>query len=413
LSKKISIKQIGRLAGYNLLAVIVLLAVMELTTRSASWMTGRGFTLGTDELEAYDPGIESIYAWHPFTGFTFRPDRIFIAGHHHSGERVRHYTDSHGFLCPRSAVQPRYEKPANEIRIAFIGASTTANLNLPYAKNWPGHLGRRLQKKFPGKRVRIINAAVPGYDTAESLGNLALRVMPFDPDVVIIYHLYNDLKVINRQKGFQPDYAHVHDRPLGYHEKPHWMLRFLNNSMFYVRTRAKYREMIKNRAAARLVEQPANDSSGSARSSAIPGLAMDTFRQHMVSLVSIAQGEGTQVILSSFATLHDPGFDWSAVDRMESLLSPLQKTELVSLTHFTPGLTLEGIFAGVRKYNEVLKQIARSYHTGWVDNARLIPHEDACFIDRVHFSEDGARRMAENFFPAVVLALEERTRGID
>ncbi|MFP4446941.1 MAG: hypothetical protein ACLFPD_11930 [Desulfosudaceae bacterium] len=73
--KKISIKKIGILAGYNLLAVIVLLAVMELTTRSVSWMTGHGFTLGADELEAYDPGIESIYTGHPFTGFTFRPDR--------------------------------------------------------------------------------------------------------------------------------------------------------------------------------------------------------------------------------------------------------------------------------------------------------------------------------------------------
>ena len=87
------------------------------------------------------------------------------------------------------------EKAKDEIRIATIGASTTANLNLNYEDNWPGKLGALLQSEFPDKQVTVINAGIPGFNTAQSIGNLTLRVLRFSPDVVIIYHAYNDLKL--------------------------------------------------------------------------------------------------------------------------------------------------------------------------------------------------------------------------
>ena len=43
---------------------------------------------------------------------------------------------------------------------------------------------------------------------------------------------------------------------------------------------------------------------------------------------------------------------------------------------------------------------------GLVDSANLIPHKDAYFVDRVHFSELGARKMAENLFPEVLKFLK-------
>src|SRR6056297_704535 len=220
------------------------------------------------------------------------------------------------------------------------------------------------------------------------------------------HQLYNNLKTINRQKSFRPDYSHIHDTPLGYHEKPGWFARCLNHSMFYVRTRAEYREFMKKRRAADLTGGSSKGPKEPARLSDIPRHASETFRHHITSLASIAQGGNARVVLSSFASLHDPGLNWSDPAHISSLLSAIQKTELFSLKHFTPGLTLEGIFTGFRRYNRLLKAIARRHHTGFVDNALRIPHEDTYFIDRVHFSRKGARRMAENFFPAVLAALK-------
>lgn len=64
-------------------------------------------------------------------------------------------------------------------------------------------------------------------------------------------------------------------------------------------------------------------------------------------------------------------------------------------------LTFPAIFDGLNKYNEILFKIAVKEQVGWVDNANLIPHEDQYFVDRVHFSKAGAKRMAENIAPVI------------
>jgi len=38
----------------------------------------------------------------------------------------------------------------------------------------------------------------------------------------------------------------------------------------------------------------------------------------------------------------------------------------------------------------------------------LVPHEDKYFVDRVHFSSEGAASMAKNFLPVVLEQLKKR-----
>ncbi len=291
-----------------------------------------------------------------------------------------------------------YPKAANEIRIAVIGASTTASLNLSYEENWPGHLGFLVQNALPGQKVTIINAGVPGFNTAQSIGNLALRVIPFNPNVVIIYHAYNDLKAIKKNSVFKPDYSHIHLKPYGQHKQPNFFKRCLNHSMFYVRVKNSYRNLINKK---KLVKQVIDAKKGENRLSDIPPEAVRTFEQHLRALVAIAEVGGAKVILSSFATLHDPTLDYTDGEMIKKL-SKLKKTELGSILHFTPHLKLSTIFKGIRQYNDVLKTIGQQEKIGWVDNALLIPNDEKYFVDRVHFSKNGARLMAENFLPVVL-----------
>ena len=367
---------------------------------------GKGFSLSLHEIGPYDKRIQSIYQWHPFIGLTFSPNCNFIGSHPSSHKRAVIFVDKHGFLAKDQTLE--YEKPANEIRTATIGASTTANISLPFDENWPGYLGMLVRKHFPNMNIRVINAAVTGFDTAQSIGNLALRVMPFKPDIVIIYHAYNDLKAIRTDVTFLPDYSHFHTTPYGYHKKPNFMIRLLHNCMFYVRARNKYREYKSNvKKFDRLAKRNALKEDIKKRLSHIPQQAAQTFEQHIHALVSIAESEDAKVILSSFATLHDPKLDWSNPKSLERL-SEFQKRKLYSLLHFTPGLTLEAIFDGFNQYNEVLKRIAVQEKTGWVDNASLVPHQDKYFLDRVHFSSEGAKQMAKNFLPVVLEKLKEQ-----
>jgi len=372
----------------TLVTLSVFFAVIELATRTVAWTKGHGFALALDELDATDAAITDIYQFHPFTGFILKPNRTLISGHRRQEGASRNVTDGHGFLSESGSLP--LAKGSDEIRIATIGASTTANVNLSYAENWPGLLGAMVTEHFPDRRVTVINAAVPGFNTAQSIGNLALRVMPFKPDVVIIYHAYNDLKAIRVGDTLKPDFSNVHKQPYGHHDRPNVLIRVLNKSAFYVRTRNAYREFRKERGNNDVIV-------GDNRLAAVPSAAADIFEHNIRMLISIAAAGGARVILSSFATLHslDP-------NTQERSLTPMMRTELYSILKFTPGLTLEGIFRGLSSYNDKLNGLATTLGTGWVDNAALVPHADAYFVDRVHFSRAGALRMAENFLPVTL-----------
>jgi len=385
---------------YSVITVIVLLGSIELTTRTLSWVSGNGFGLSLHERDPYDRRVTDLYQWHPFTGFIFEPGITFLGSHPNQRSKAEIHVDSYGFLA-KGDQGLTYDKPGNEIRIACVGGSTTANINLEYSKNWPGYLGHLIQSDFPHKSVRVINGGTPGFDTAQSIPNLALRMMPFKPDIVIIYHAYNDLKAIRLDRPFRKDYSHLHETPYGFREKPHFLTDLLNKSMFYVRIRNAYR---RHKHVADKPTPSRDYPKGQERFSSVPQEALETFQQNIRTLVSIAHAGGAEVILSTFATLHDPKWDWSTPETL-NLMSSYQKKNLTGLTQFIPGLTLKGIFDGLSQYNAVLREIAVQEKCALVDNAHLIPHEDPYFVDRVHFSDLGAKQMAENLYPTVVKLL--------
>ncbi len=380
----------------GLLISVIFIITVEMTTRLTSFFSGRGFSLSLDELDPLDKGIRDIYVWHPFTGFIFRPGKIIIGSHPNQKERSEVRIDRDGFLSREEELS--LEKPPGEIRIAAVGASTTANVHLNYDDNWPAHLERIVQQSFPDRKVRVINAGIPGYDTAQSIGNLSLRVMPYKPDIVIIYHGYNDLKALSKDVEFKPDYSHIHTVPYGYRKEPPAYTLLLNNSMFYVRARNKYRERI-----ARKME--IDRLRGTNLINEIPAQAGETFEQHIRAMAAVARGGGAQVVLSSFATLHNLQLDYADQEVLKAL-TPRQAEELFYLLKFTPGLTLEAIIQGLADNNVILERVAADLNTGWVDNAGLVPHEDRFFVDRVHFSRDGAELLGGNFAPEVIRLLK-------
>ncbi|MBU0675206.1 MAG: SGNH/GDSL hydrolase family protein [Proteobacteria bacterium] len=373
-------------------------ATVEVSTRIESKVSGKGFFLNVSEKEFYDSEVQDIYQFHPFTGFVFKPNISISSGHPGQREKPTILVDTNGFLGDGTNIS--FHKAKNEIRIATIGASTTASINLAYQENWPGRLRYLLQQVFPEKKITLLNAAIPGFDTSQSLGNLALRVMPFQPDIVIIYHAYNDLKTIRFDREFKPDYSHVHPVPFGFHEKPAWPKLLLEKSMLYVRLRSEYRAVVAQR---KIVEAFYN----SGRLQQVPHAAQEAFREHIQALVAVARSGGAEVVLSSFATLHDPSFEYDVPDT-DTVSGDLKQLELLSIMHFTPGLSLDAIFEGIRTYNDQLAELASENDTYWVDNAGLVPHEERFFVDRVHFSAAGAAKMAENFLPEVARIVRQK-----
>lgn len=381
----------------TVLSVFLLLLAAELATRGISWASGKGFRLGLHELNPKDAAVQSNYVWHPFTGVIFRPRRTFEVGHAYQEEKARVFVDGQGFLVSPGPQLP-VEKAPNEIRIATIGGSTTANLNLSFEENWPGILAALLRERFPERKISVINAGIPGFDTAQSIGNLALRVMPYQPDIVIVYHAYNDLKAVRADDSFVPDYSHIHPKPFGSHIETGWMESLLESSMLYVRARNRKSQVTE-------LKQVSPKKAG--RLPDVPARAATTFEQHMRALAGIARSGNAQVVFPSFATLHDTRLDYR---RRESVtgLSKLKRAELLSLLHYTPGLTVNGVLHGIREYNERVRGIADNENVFWVDTAAAMGHDDKFYIDRVHFSREGARKFAEILLPRLIALASQR-----
>lgn len=97
------------------------------------------------------------------------------------------FSDSHGFRLPELPIQ----KAPGKVRIAFLGGSTTHGGFRPY----PERVIRLLNNAIGENRYEALNVACSSYSTHQSLMALERWVWPYEPDVVFVYHGWNDVVV--------------------------------------------------------------------------------------------------------------------------------------------------------------------------------------------------------------------------
>lgn len=66
-------------------------------------------------------------------------------------------------------------------------------------EDWPRQVGRKLREAgFP--KVEVINAGIMGHTSLESVGRLFTEGFTFEPDYVVIYNAWNDIKYLSSPK---------------------------------------------------------------------------------------------------------------------------------------------------------------------------------------------------------------------
>lgn len=168
----------GRLAIKVLLAVlatVLFLGATELVLRMARFQyTPRERILWMPTVAGFDGTFEYRLqtAFEP-PGYIWRT------------ERNTAYTDANGFRNPPLPLR----KEPGKIRIAFLGGSTTQGQRHAY----PERTIRIMNDALGTNRFEALNVACSAYSTHQSL--LALQRWVFDrnPDMVCVYHGWNDL----------------------------------------------------------------------------------------------------------------------------------------------------------------------------------------------------------------------------
>ena len=105
------------------------------------------------------------------------------------------YTDRRGFRLPEL---PDRKEPG-KIRIAFLGGSTTQGGYRPY----PERAVAILNAAGGTNRYEALNAACSSYSTHQSLIVLQRLVLDLQPDLICLYHGWNDAQI--QEDGFRDD----------------------------------------------------------------------------------------------------------------------------------------------------------------------------------------------------------------
>lgn len=288
-----------------------------------------------------------IYAKHPFLRYWHKPNS-------YDPESDLHIS-ALGFTKPEISPQ----KPPGTIRIFCLGGSTT------FETTWPLRLGKELKKTYPEQRFEVINAGTSGYTTLESMINFGIRVAHLDPDVITVYHAYNEYR-LNRLPNFKNDYTH--DR--GVLTQKTWFDKLLSHSLFYLKLKKRI---------IRFMRTPAKRYDDVTE----PGLKV--YEDNLISILGMARVRGVKVIFSTFPI----GFSRSQTSQMQHTIT---KKALSTMS-----LTLEGFYKATEKYNDRMRKVVAEYGVPVVENAKLIPPGYGYFNDHIHVNDRGSQLVAENF----------------
>lgn len=117
--------------------------------------------------------------------------------------------NSHGFRGPEVPVR----KPHDVLRVVGLGDSHMFGWGVSQEDSYLAVLERLLnERSVAGKRWQVLNFAVPGYDTVMEVATLERRALAFDPDVVVIHFVGNDMlppHFLQEPRGFAPSHWYL------------------------------------------------------------------------------------------------------------------------------------------------------------------------------------------------------------
>lgn len=322
------------------------------------------------------------------------------------------------------------DKPEGEVRIFIIGDSAAFGVGTPSNEATIAHQlelilqerltrqsqfrelyqpsvlpafeGDRLQalQRYPrlrGQQYRVINAAVPGYASGNQLAQIALEILPYQPDAIVVIGGYRDLMLPSSQESvdipqidlFLGD-AHQHFRVSMMQPLKQWW-----QQLYLVRAKEKWFSTPKSTLTAQTLSVtedvdlplsqhlPEDTPEGDRR--------IERYRQNQIQMVRLAAGAKVPLI-----SVIQPEITGRPTDK----LTP-QEQDIIAELGSDYFQQFKLIYARLVAANEQIgKAFPRNvktfnFYTIYQDL------ETTAFQDPVNLTEDGNRKMAERLYHAV------------
>jgi hypothetical protein len=296
------------------------------------------------------------------------------------------YVKVGGEMMISSRWRERYpfEKPVDTLRIVCFGGSTTEARANDY--HYPLVLQSLLRERLGTQNIEVINVGNAAYATSHLIILLALDVISWSPDLVILSENFNDLLAMYFP-GFRVDYwnKYSHEFYTGpdnsqrytwpnvvfQHSRLYWFLYHRLEQLRYRRERLT--PTIQRRPYGNLPNPE----------------AIDVFRRNLQTFVHIARSRGIPVLLGT---------------------QPLQPSEEYFVRHMAHKPYNDIVLYPHHNefvqhhaaFNRIIRDVASEMGTSVIDHDMMFGGQERYFIDHVHYTEQGIRQLAENYAEVII-----------
>jgi lysophospholipase L1-like esterase len=240
-------------------------------------------------------------------------------------------------------------------------------------------------------QVEVINAGIPGHTSSDSLGRLYAEIWQWEPDYLMIYEAWNDIKYFNSLSYNAPLIRLV--KPSNSDADPFktyqgTMDYLLSYSQLYVRIRTRYFAWKHQVGSEGKLKEERKDNVGS--------LGLSQFRLNMEMFVDVSRNIHAIPILITQATL------------VSSMNTEEDRKRIV---YGYVGLSHEGILQAYEKCRQVILGVAREKKADVLDLLPQLQGKSELFHDHDHTTPRGSEEIAgrvANFLDPLLKQSRER-----
>lgn len=304
---------------------------------------------------------------------------------------IIHTKNSLGFRGPEPAAF--FDR---NLTVLAVGGSTTECYYLSDHRAWPHQLGGLLQDHFPN--IWVNNAGLDGHSTFGHLLLMESHVLPLAPKVVIFLVGINDVGLAGPREKDHRELTGAADAwsgPLGRLERHSALASFVAN-LGRVQ-RARQRGLVHpEQFDVRKLERVSMTAAQRRQLLEEHDVFRAGFEGRLRALVEMCREHGILPVLVT-----QPALFGDAVD-------PVSGVDLGEIAY--RDWNGRAAWELLESYNDVTRRVASAAAVPLVDLARELAKDSRLFYDYLHFTNEGAQRVAEILERSLCVVLSSRVR---
>ncbi|MBI4688395.1 MAG: SGNH/GDSL hydrolase family protein [Nitrospirae bacterium] len=278
--------------------------------------------------------------------------------------------DEDGFVSPSRI----HEKP--DVKIVFLGGSTTECMYVDEQNRFPYLVGRLLENEH--RKVNSYNSGVGGNNTFHSINILINKIIPLNPDIVVMMENVNDLIILL----YEGDYwnKNPYKGPIGYCAEQTFSSHI--RGIFGTAVRSFAPNLYPKITAAL---RKSEDEFAYVRGKKIvitQEYLLGKYKTNLQTFINICRANGIAPVLMTQASRFK------------------EKPDKVVTAHTSAmerdfGITYSELKNLFDKFNETVRDVGEANKVLVIDLAKKVPQEKNYIYDFDHYNDNGSRFVAK------------------